>query len=164
MKTWLTLFLLSLLLTGCNSGLKSTYMIDESTTELVAKGTFSMQNQPEYQILKASDYPIMIEGEKETLIYYSDVAEDVEAFKEAYLHLTNEIAPQFEGTIIIAKMGKQRSGGYSIEVERIEDSGRFIEVTLGMHTPTGLVTMALTNPYIVLYLPKSHKEIKIIEK
>jgi hypothetical protein len=164
MKTWLTLFLLSLLFTGCNSGLQSAYTTDESTTELLTKGTFSMQNIQEYQIIKASDYPIMIEGEKERVVYHSDSAEDVEAFKEKYLKLTNEIAPEFEGTIIIATMGEKRSGGYSIEVESVVDSGRYIEVTLQTKTPTGLVTMGLTNPYIVLYLPDSHKEIKIIEK
>ena len=165
MKTWLTLFLLSLLFTGCNSGIQTD--VDEgetSTQKLLSKGTSSMQNENSFTILNSGQYPISTEGEKETTIYHSDVAEDVRAFEEAYIALTNEIAPSFEGTIIIAKMGQKSTGGYSIEVQSVKDTGRFSEVTLVSQSPNGLATMALTNPFVIVYLPNSHKDVTIIDK
>ena len=165
MKTWLTLFVLAGLFSGCNSGVNRT-LEDEtlSTNKVVASGATQMQEKQSYTIIKSDEYPVNIEGEKETWVYFSDSQSDVESFNEAYLTLTNEIAPDFEGTMILAKMGEKSSGGYSIEVESVKDLGRFVEVTLVSKAPTGLATMALTNPYIFISLPNNHKEIKIIDK
>ncbi len=165
MKTWLTLFLLSLLLSGCNSGIQTSSNDNETITqEILNKGTSGMQEESTYSILNSGQYPIATEGEKETTIYHSDVAEDVVAFEEAYIILTNEVAPSFEGTIIIAQMGEKSTGGYSIEVESVTDAGRFMEVTLLSSSPSGMATMALTNPFVIVYLPNNHKEIKITDK
>ncbi len=162
MKTWLTLLLLSILFTGCNSGLQTVANENESATQqILVKGTASM-NDVSFTILKKGQYPASTAGQKERAIYHSDVAADVEAFDEEYLALTNEIAPSFDGTIIIAKMGQKRTGGYSIEVESVKDSGRFTEVTLRETSPQGLATMALTNPFVIIYLPDNHKDVKII--
>ncbi len=162
MKTWLTLLLLSILFTGCNSGLQTAVNEDTSATQqILVKGTSSM-NDVSFTILKKGQYPESTAGQKETHIYHSDVQGDVEAFEEAYLTLTNEIAVSFDGTVIIAKMGEKRTGGYSIEVESVKDSGRFTEVTLHETSPQGLATMALTNPFIIIYLPNNHKDVKII--
>ncbi len=164
MKTWLILLLLSALFTGCNSGLQTTVNENELANErILEKGTSSM-NDVSFTILKKGQYPEFTEGKQERTVYYSDNAADVEAFQEAYLHLTNTIAPEFDGTMIIAQMGQKNTGGYDITVESVKDSGRFMEVTLHETSPKGLVTMALTNPYIVINLPENHKEIKIIEK
>ena len=164
MKTWLTLLLLSTLFTGCNSGLQTAVNENESATQqILVKGTSSV-NDVSFTILKKGQYPESTAGKQERTIYYSDNATDVEAFQDAYLRLTNTIAPEFDGTIIIAKMGQKNSGGYDIEVESVKDNGRFMEVTLHESTPDGgLVTMALTNPFIVIYLPNNHKEVKIID-
>jgi len=165
MRTWLTLFLLSALFTGCNSGIQTNVNEDESSAQtLLSKGTSSMQDENSFTILNSGQYPISTEGEKETTIYHSDSAEDVAAFEEAYMRLTNEVAPSFEGTIIIAKMGQKSTGGYSIEVESVKDSGRFMELTLVSKSPNALATMALTNPFVVVYLPNNHKDVKIIDK
>lgn len=165
MKTWLTLILLSILFTGCNSGIQTSINENETSThKVLTKGSANMENQNSFTILNSGQYPISTEGEKETIIYHSDVAEDVVAFEEAYITLTNEVAPSFEGTIIIAKMGEKSTGGYSIEVESVKDSGRFMEVTLVSTSPSGLATMALTNPFVIVYLPNNHKDIQIIDK
>lgn len=164
MKTWFTLFLLLWVMTGCKSGIQTSITDDEMQSHILTKGIVSMQQEPTYKVIKSSAYPIMIEGEEERHIYHSDDAKEVEAFEEAYLALSDEIAPSFDGTMIIASMGEKRSGGYRIEVESVKDAGRYTEVTLISHEPSGLVTMALTNPYIVIYLPDNHKDIKIIEK
>ncbi len=164
MKTWLTLILLSLFLGGCNSGLQTTLNDEQTSSDILTKGTASMPQQPRFEIIKSEIYPSNIEVQKETLVFHSDDAEEVAAFEDAYLALTDEVAPTFDGTMIIATMGQQKSGGYSLEVASVEDAGRYTAVTLLSKTPTGLVTMALSNPYIIIYLPDDHKEIKIIEK
>lgn len=165
MKTWLTLLLLSTFFTGCNSAVQTKineHDISEET--LFQKGTSSMQEKSAFTILSSGDYPTSIDDEKETTIYHSDVEADVLAFEDAYITLSNEIAPSFDGTIIIAKMGQQRTGGYTIEVESVVERTRFTEVTLHSKTPEGLATMALTNPFVIVYLPNNHKEIIIIDK
>ncbi len=165
MKTWLTLLLLSILFTGCNSGVQTAVNDNETSTQkILTKKDSSVSQRSTFTLLKSGQYPISTEGEKETLIYHSDVAEDVEKFEDAYLALTNEIAPSFEGTIIIAKMGQKTTGGYSLEVESVKDTGRFMEVTLVSTSPNGLATMALTNPFVIVYLPNNHKDITIIDK
>ncbi len=164
MKTWLTLLLLSFTFVGCKSGVQSTVVEQEETTQKVLSRGNSMESSVNFSILKSEEYPVDTAGEKETLVFHSDDASEVEAFNAAYLTLTNEIAPSFEGTMIIAKMGEKRSGGYSIEVQSVKDSGRFVEVTLLSKSPDGLATMALTNPFIIVSLPDNHKDIKIIDK
>lgn len=165
MKTWLTLLLLSALFTGCNSGIQTNVNENETAThEIISKGTSSMENTSNYTILNSGQYPVSTEGEKETLIYHSDVVEDILAFEDAYIALTNEMPPSFEGTIIIAKMGQKSTGGYSIEVENVKDAGRFTEVTLVSTSPSGLATMALTNPFVIVYLADNYKDVTIIDK
>jgi hypothetical protein len=164
MKTWLTLLLLSVTFIGCKSGVQSTVLEQEQRTQNILSRGETMDTSINYNILKSGQYPVDTAGEKETLVFYSDDASSVEAFETAYLSLTNEIAPSFEGTMILAKMGEKNSGGYSIEVESIKDMGRLVEVTLLSKSPDGLVTMALTNPFIMISLPDNHKEIKIIDK
>lgn len=165
MKTWLTLILLSALFTGCNSGVQTTVNENETTTQKVlTKKDSSVSQKNSYTVLKSGQYPEFTEGEKETTIYHSDVEADVSAFEEAYITLTNEIAPSFDGTIIIAKMGQKSTGGYKIEVESVKDTGRFSEVTLVSKSPNGLATMALTNPFVIIYLENNHKDVTIIDK
>jgi len=165
MKTWLTLLLLSVLLTGCNSGIQTSVNEHESSTHTVlTKGSASMENKNNFTILNSGQYPISTEGEKETTIYHSDIAEDVVAFEEAYITLTNKVAPSFEGTVIIAKMGQKSTGGYSIEVESVKDTGRFTEVTFVSKSPSGIATMALTNPFVIVYLPNDFKDVTVLDK
>jgi len=123
-----------------------------------------MNTKNSFTILNRGQYPISTKGAKKTTIYHSDVASDVEAFKVAYIALTNKVAPSFDGTIVIAQMGEKSTGGYNIEVESVKDTGRFMEVTFNSTSPEGLATMALTNPFVVIYLPNNHKDVKIIDK
>ena len=165
MKTWLTLIVLSILFTGCSNGVQTTMSEDDSIMkESFNAGTSSMKEENNFIVLNSGQYPSETEGEKVTTIYHSDVAEDVVAFEEMYMKLTDEVAPSFEGTIIIAQMGQKSTGGYSIAVESVEDTGRFMEVVLVSTSPSGLATMALTNPFVIVYLPDNHKDVTIIDK
>lgn len=119
-----------------------------------------------YNIIKTSRYPDDTSGKKEFIVYHSDRQSDITAFASKYEQLTREVAPQFEGNMIIAKSGEKSSGGYNISVSSIVDSDRYTEITILLEAPGDecMVTMALTNPYIVIEIPNDHKEVKFIEK
>ena len=123
--------------------------------------------EPIYQILKTAQVPVdrqeYMHGQKAYLVYHSDDGKEVEAFNAEYRKLTGEEAPLFEGTVIIAKTGTQKTGGYGYELQEISDSGRTLEVVLKLQKPGEIATMALTNPYIVILLPQIHGEVKVVE-
>jgi len=165
MTKWLTLVLLSSIFIGCNSGVQTSVNNHETISQNIQnRGESTMENRQSFLVLANSSYPVSTKGDKTRTIYRSDVASDVEAFKEAYLRLTNEIATDFQGTVIIAQMGEKRTGGYKIALESVKEVGAVTEVTFISSAPTGMATMALTNPYIIVYLPDNFKEIKIIDK
>ncbi len=125
-----------------------------------------LENSTTYKIIKSSLYPIDTRGEKEFLIYHSDIQSDVEAFDTEFKRLTDEETPTFEGNMIIAKSGEKTNGGYKISVADVVDAGQFTEVTILLESPGAecITTMALTNPYVVVELSDDHKEVKFIEK
>ena len=155
MKTRSILFtLLGLaLFSGCTS----------STT--VEKEVRGLENST-YNIIKTSQYPVDTSGEKEFLVYHSDIQSEKEAYVAEYERLTDEVAPEFDGSMIIAKSGEKRNGGYKISVTNVVDAGRYTEVTILLESPGAecMATMALTNPYVVVELPNDHKEVKFVEK
>jgi hypothetical protein len=121
---------------------------------------------PTYNIIKTSQYPADTRGEKEFIVYHSDTQSDVTAFASEYKRLTREVAPIFEGNMIIAKSGEKSNGGYKISIANVSDAGRYTEITILLESPGAecMATMALTNPYVVLELPNDHKEVKFVEK
>lgn len=121
---------------------------------------------PTYNIIKASAYPADTRGEKEFLLYHSDMQSDVESFVAEYEKLTLEEAPEFEGNMIIAKSGEKSNGGYKISVSDVVDAGHYTEVTILLEAPGAecMATMALTNPYVVVEIPNDYKEVKFVEK
>jgi hypothetical protein len=129
----------------------------------------SSRNIATYQILKTGQYPQdngrYLDAPKEVLFYYSNKEEDIKAFEQEYFLLTGEEAPVFEGTALIAKMGTKNSGGYSYELVDIVPSANSIEVKILYKKPAEgeIVTMALTNPYIIILLPENYKEVIVTE-
>jgi len=124
---------------------------------------------PVYQILKTGEYPHdngrYLDAPKTFLIYQSDKEEDIRNFEEEYFLLTGEDAPVFDGTVVIAKMGTKSSGGFSYELFDIAFFEKSVEVKL-LYTkpaPDAMVTMALTNPYIIILLPENHNEVVVTE-
>jgi len=140
------------LLTGCTTS---------NTTDKEIRNLES----PTYNIIKSSQYPTDTSGEKEFKVYHSDTKSDVEQFVIEYEKLTGEAAPEFDGNMIIAKMGEKQNGGYNISVSDVKDGGKYTEVTILMQSLEEgcLTTMALTNPYVVVELPDNHKDVKFIE-
>ena len=164
MKTWLTLLVLLGAFSGCNSSVQTSVDNSDIKSEVFSKGETMMQQHPSTTILKRGEYPMNTQGKQERHIYHSDMAKDVAAFQRDYLALTDEEAPVFKGTMIIAKMGERMSGGYSIDVSSVKDADRFIEVTFLSKSPTGLATMAITNPFIIVYIEDDFRDVKILEK
>ena len=121
---------------------------------------------PTYNIIKTSEYPADTRGEKEFIVYHSDTQSDVTAFASEYEKLTREVAPEFDGNMIIAKSGEKSNGGYKISVSAVVDAGRYTEITILLEAPGKecMATMALTNPYVVIELPNDYKEVKFVEK
>ncbi len=107
------------------------------------------------------DYEEYMSGEKSFLLYDSKNPEDIVAFEKEYLLLTGDQAPIFDGMMIIAKMGTHSSGGYGISVESMQESSNSIDVKLYLATPKNddFVTMAFTNPFIIVSIDNIHKKI-----
>jgi len=64
-------------------------------------------------------------------------------------------------TVIAAFMGEQRTGGYSIEIKKIKDSGKEIIVHIKEKAPAkgAITTMVLTQPYHVVKAKKITKPV-----
>jgi PBP1b-binding outer membrane lipoprotein LpoB len=167
MKKWLSLVILATVISGCNSSVQNSVKNGEQNQEIVLKGEKSMKTI-EYKIIKKSSTPRdqveYMEGKKANLVFHSDDKTEVEAFNIEFEKLTGEEAPEFNGVMLISKMGTKSTGGYSIEVETVTEGDRYVEVTIINKAPQGLATMAYTNPFIIVNIPNTHKDLKIIEK
>ena len=163
MKKWLILVSLLALFSGCNSNVSNSL----NGTNSVNRGVLSEGSSMEYKIIKQADVPFdeneYMNGKEESLVFYSDKSEDVKKFNLEYKKLTGKEAPEFDGTMIVEKMGTKRSGGYAMEFAGLKDSGRYIDLTIKYIYPQkgSLVTEAFTNPYMIIYLPNNHKEVRV---
>jgi hypothetical protein len=167
MKKWLSLVILATMISGCNSSVQESVKNGESNQEVVLKGEKSMKTI-EYKIIKKSSMPRdqveYMEGKKENLVFHSDSSTEVNAFKLEFEKLTGEDAPAFDGVMVISKMGTKSTGGYSLDIDTVVESDRYVEVSLLSKTPKGMATMAFTNPFIIVNIPSTHKDVKILEK
>ncbi len=123
-------------------------------------------NIDNYNIIKTGEYQLEDDGKKENKVYFSDSSSDIENFKNDFRKLTDERIPEFKGSMIISKSGTKNSGGYNLSVDSIVDAGRYMVVTTILESPGKgcIVTMALTNPYIVIEIPDNHKEVEFVQK
>jgi len=167
MKKWLSLVILATMISGCNSSVQESVKNGESNQEVVLKGEKSMKTI-EYKIIKKSSIPRdqveYMEGKKANLVFHSDSSTEVKAFKLEFEKLTGEDAPEFDGVMVISKMGTKSTGGYSLDIDTVVESDRYVEVSLLSNTPKGMATMAFTNPFIIVNIPSTHKDVKILEK
>ncbi len=168
MKKWLSLVILVALFSGCNSSVQNS-IENSSSDNVIYKGEKSMKSIS-YKVVKSSSTPYdqdeYMNGKAKNLIFHSDDNKEVEAFMSEYSKFTGKEAPTFDGVMIISTMGTKNTGGYSIGVDSVVDSGRYIDLTLQKSTPKegAIVTQAFTNPYIIIHIPNTHKDINIIEK
>lgn len=79
---------------------------------------------------------------------------DLDVTKLPKINFTNH-------TVIAAFMGEQKTGGYSIEIKKIKDSGKEIIVYIKERAPAkgAITTMILTQPYHVVKVKKITKPV-----
>jgi hypothetical protein len=170
MKNLLILVSLIALFSGCNSNVQKSIDNKNELNRQVQNSKDQKMNRLQATIIKNSAYiqdqDELLHGKKENLIFYSDNQKDIEAFKKEYKRLTGEDAPSFDGVMVVSKMGTHNTGGYGIELDEISEDSRYIKLNLRFSSPKKgmIVTQVITNPYIIINIPKTHKSIKIIEK
>jgi len=169
MKKWLILVFL-VVFSGCSSSnMQTSVDNNDEKQEVITKGIDTV-DESSYKIIQKSSIPVdqaeYMDGQEMMKSYHSDSKKELEEFANEYQLLTSKAVPTFDGTMVIAKMGTKSSGGYSIDLVDVKEAGRYTEVTLSFNSPAkgSLVTASLTNPYIIIFLPENHKEIKIIKK
>lgn len=66
--------------------------------------------------------------------------------------------------VLLLHLGQKNTGGYSISIAKIEQKGELLTVYYKINSPKPgeNVTMALTNPFIMVELPKT-KEVEVKE-
>ncbi|OQX72512.1 MAG: hypothetical protein B6D59_08295 [Campylobacteraceae bacterium 4484_4] len=143
-----------LLFGGCGTVLKTT--IDRETKSM----------EQSYEIIAQGDYPadMALYNAKEATAqsFRSDIPAQKEAFEVLYERLTAERAPVYEGTMVVVTMGTQSTGGYGYEITAVEIYPDASALKLKKIAPAGLATTALTNPYLILSLPKSYGKTEIV--
>lgn len=118
-----------------------------------------MLSQPMYDVLFGSDYG------GASFQFYEIVSDE----KEFNILLTDEMIKPYVKkedintcNFILVNMGEKKSGGYTLEVKKVEELADKILVTLKEIEPKGFATMAVTKPCYVIKI-KSKKPIEIVQ-
>jgi hypothetical protein len=134
-----SLFVFAIILTSCSSVKKP------------------MESKPLYEVLFGSDYG------GGSFQFYEIISEENE-FK---MLLNDEMIKPYlkkddikTSNFILVNMGEKNSGGYTLDVEKIEELSDKIIVTLKEIPPSGMAIMAITKPCYVVKI-KSKKPIEI---
>ncbi len=88
-------------------------------------------------------------------------------FAELLLKINFDGSPEvdFKNEQVVALfLGQKNTGGHSIDIKKVEENKETILITVEKILPKGgeIVTMALTNPYVIAKI-SSTKEIKFVE-
>lgn len=114
-------------------------------------------SEPMYDVLFGSDYG------GASFQFYEIVSDE----KEFNILLTDDMIKPYVKkedietcNFILVNMGEKKSGGYTLEVQKVEELSDKIIVTLKEVEPKGIATMAVTKPCYVIKI-KSKKPIEI---
>jgi len=166
MKALSFFFFLVVMFSGCSSNVQSNIDSSKSSEGYLVKLDEDMQKIG-YKVIKSAQVPYdqkeYQDGKKESLIFYSDNSKDISSFEKVYRTLTGKEAPKFDGTMVVLKMGTKSTGGYDIKINKIANTQRYVVLEVSFTKPPkgSIVTMAYTNPYKIIYIPNSHKEVKL---
>jgi hypothetical protein len=66
--------------------------------------------------------------------------------------------------VVVVHGGQQPTGGYSVRILEVDESGNQVEVRAKLQSPgpNARVTQALTQPYAVISLPKTQKKLRLV--
>jgi hypothetical protein len=115
---------------------------DRPEFKTLAKGSVSGITEPKQEVIKETDI-----WEK---LWTKHTGRSIPVEKMPAVDLSKEM-------IVMVTMGRQRTGGYLIEVVKIEPSDRQLRITVKRTSPRSgaLTTQALTAPFHFVAIPKS---------
>ncbi len=167
MQKFFIFIIVIVLMGGCSANVQNSVDAEQVQGEHMYKVNATDQQNPTYKILAKGVVPkdevLYMDAKAQTKIFYCDNPKQKEAFFHLYERLTGKTASDFDGVAIVALEGTKSTGGYKIEVEKIEDRVSTIDLRLIYRTPPkgSIVTQAFTSPYLVLLIPHTHKEVKV---
>jgi len=138
MKKIITLSVLVLTFVSCHINVTNHIAVDNAIT---------------FEILKQDAYG---GREKEsTMVITSN-----EELKSLYKELGWSDVPQVDfgkNSVVALFMGQKNKGGYSIGVKSISINNDTATIKVMETEPTGMSTMAITNPYCIVLIPKTNE-------
>lgn len=134
MKTYI--LMITLFLTSCATSKK---------VDMDFKILYSGQNTT----IEGSDYLLVDNNQK-----YIDVIKELNINEDSYNKLLD--IDFTKNNICILLLGQRNTGGYSIEVQSMKKIKGILYIDKKENTPAKgeMVTMALTNPYCIVVIPK----------
>lgn len=140
MKKFFTLAVLTLVLAACKINVVNHIAVDNAIT---------------FEILKQEAYG---GRDKESTMVITSKSQLNGLYNE--LGWSDVPAVDFEKNNVVALfMGQKNSGGYSIGVKSITIENNVANIKVLETSPSGMATMALTNPYCIALIPKTEKVI-----
>ncbi|MFP9098512.1 protease complex subunit PrcB family protein [Flavobacterium sp. RHBU_24] len=120
-----------------------------------AKKEAMVDNGKTFSILKQSEH-----GGKETAGF--EKVTDASSFKQLCTALNIENIPEADfskSDVVAVYMGQRNTGGYSITIEsmRVDGDTTYLKKKETKPEPGGMVSMALTAPYVIVAIPKTGK-------
>lgn len=141
------LSLASLLMMNCASAVTANPLPIRS----LAKGGFSGIMEPSEKVIK--------DQEEWNKLWAAHTAGRRTDENRPSIDFTNEM-------VIAVTMGRQRSGGYSVEIVKAEPSGEKLKIYVARNTPRpgSMSIQALTAPFHMVAVPKSSLQPEFIEE
>ncbi len=147
MRTLWTILTLSLL-----CGLLSSVAVGEDSLLIrnIAKGAFSGVSEPIQKVIQDK-----LTWEKLWTAHRANMKGDL---KIPEINFSKEI-------VVFVAMGRQRTGGYAIEISNIRPANNRLQISIKRKTPpTGaMVTQALTAPFHIVAVAKSDLKPEFVE-
>jgi len=168
----------TVLLTGCGAGAgegsnsntpTKTKEIKSQVIETSDRGLRNLvEEDKSFEVVDSGKYPVdyseFDDEEATSFVYHSDTKEDVENFAKKYKALTGkEFKGEFDGTMVIVKAGFKNDSSYDIEVTMVEKAPRYDIVDVRVtKTNSKFTSDAVSSPFIIVFIPNTHKEAKVV--
>ena len=159
MKNFSLFFILSILLLVFSLSCKCKKKTSDNTTNLTKKEV--KETSIPYKILFNNDHS-NIKDEKNMVI------KNVSDLKAIYASINSTRRPGLplpkvdfnKEEVLGIFLGEKSSAGYQIQIDSIHNNGKEIVVNYKINTPKGMVSMVITQPTLLILIPKTNLPIK----